>query len=995
MKTLILHLSDLHLNQPRGKIDTIPLVQACSCGPKPDNVVLVFSGDFVNVPTEQNYAAFIALFADLKESLQEKLDQVNIETIMVPGNHDINLTKCKQITQAKIRDNISMREQYFTEELSAEEDALKICSDNGCEFLDGAIGEKTIFFGNLAIHFVLVNSAPFSSLRYDDKEHHYLPSASRLMGGPVSNKKTIEVLVSHHRADWFEYGSSVKINEFIADTASICLYGHEHDAKCFSQVSNEENVIVSKGGELCILNNVVSGSFSKILIDEESETVDAEVQTFNTKFRAFKPAKCYSFRIRFNDPRKLKASFDNEILNPVVTDHIREKDVFVMPLLRSNGEQDDISSLSDLVDYSLTEGNVYLHGFHNCGKSSLLHRLFEEIRKQVWAVFLQCEDGFTSNPEKSIRIAYEQEYYYSDLNYEDFVRAPKEEKVIIVDSFEELRSETIRTKYLEYFNEKFGSVIIAVPNSTFNAKTIFSNSNFDPNHSFEISGFSMSKRKELYSNIAKKHDIDLEADIDLIFNTIESALSLGSVVDTSDPGFLVEIASDIIKDKFYLERDTKNGFSEAFQHSINTALLSVVSAKFLDDYYSLLSQLAADMAFIHKSRCFDAVQLQNAMNERKKKFEIKFQPFDEVLRNLLSSGIIVAEKDKYRFERNSLHSFFAAKEVVRLYQKGDTKYLDAATEDITYGIYGDIVMFAAYQLQRVDVFFKMQDILSKSLEGVPELSYDKKNNPILEKNTQLIPETEQQAETRKQFYDRLDKGEKKAIADAPKTESQVFEEKADNTWVNSITKALKLLEISSKAISGFKTEIEAGDREVLLDATVSSALRLINFMYFFTPEDIDNIERDFGKWKASRIEKMKEEKKPQKAIEKMENETITHVFYDYLTTMVLNVLTGMANIMTSKTSLPFIDKLDDSDSFRKLFILIAYSESGSNKRFLSYFTDLMNSAKDLGFQLILKRVARVFAITHTLSVAELDRLAIACGYKRDKFYLFTKPAEKK
>ena len=98
MKTLILHLSDLHLIKSRGKIDTNPLVQACSCGPKPDNVVLVFSGDFVNAPTEQNYAAFIALFDDIKESIQEKLGQVNIETIMVPGNHDINLGKCKQIT---------------------------------------------------------------------------------------------------------------------------------------------------------------------------------------------------------------------------------------------------------------------------------------------------------------------------------------------------------------------------------------------------------------------------------------------------------------------------------------------------------------------------------------------------------------------------------------------------------------------------------------------------------------------------------------------------------------------------------------------------------------------------------------------------------------------------------------------------------------------------------------------------------------------------------
>ena len=216
-----------------------------------------------------------------------------------------------------------------------------------------------------------------------------------------------------------------------------------------------------------------------------------------------------------------------------------------------------------------------------------------------------------------------------------------------------------------------------------------------------------------------------------------------------------------------------------------------------------------------------------------------------------------------------------------------------------------------------------------------------------------------------------------------------------NDWMKAITKSLKLLEISSKAIAGFKTEIEAGDRELLLETTVSSALRLVNFMYRFTPEDIDFAEKDFQKWKNDKIERMQKENKSANEISKIEEETLTHLFYDHLTTMVLNLMTSLARLMTSKTSIPFIENMSADDSFRKLFVVIAYGEYGSNTKFLSYFSKIIGGTKDLGFKLILKRVARVFVITHSLSVTEMNQLAIACGYPRDKFYLYSKPFERK
>ena len=768
MKTLILHLSDIHFSKLRGTINAEPLVKACAKGTKPDNVILVFSGDFVDRPHRKNFEAFEFLFDNLKCRISEAFGLKSIDVVVTPGNHDIPLSGSDSISQTELVDNPASKRKNFERAVKSESDALAFCEKNGCSFIDGAIGEKNIEFQNVSIHFVMINSAPFSSVKYDDKEHHYLPDSCALIGRPSSTKKNIEILVSHHRPDWFDYDSSAKMVKFIEETATICLFGHEHDAKCYAQISDEDNVVISKGGRLRVINNTLTGSFSKLLIDDEKEEVTVEALTFNQTFGQFCSEPCHSYHLRLNDTKRLRDEFVNGVLNPQVVGKIHESDVFVMPLLRANGDQDDIGTLDSLVAFCLKEENCYLHGFHNCGKSSLLHRLFDAIRPKAWVVFLECGEYLTSNPEKAIKNAYEAQYYYSDFNYRDFYEAPREEKVIIVDAFEELRGEAAKDKYRDYFSKTFGSVVMAVSNSSYNAKVGLSVSCYEPDFSFEISGFSLKKRRELYAKIASMYGIIIDSDLDLISNCIEAALGLGSVIDISDPAFLVDIASCIIKDKYYLERDTRNDFSEAFQHSINAALTEVIKTAQLDDYYLLLSQLAADMAFVYKDRCFDAAQLQKAINERKERFAIKFEPFNEILENLLKSGLIASEKDKYRFERNSLNAFFAAKEVVRLYQKGDKSYLDIATEDITYGIYGDIVMFAAYQLQRVDVFFKMQDILEKGFKDIEEISYDKKNNEILRKNTRLIPETVEQAENRKQLYERLDKSERKAIAEAPK-----------------------------------------------------------------------------------------------------------------------------------------------------------------------------------------------------------------------------------
>ena len=83
------------------------------------------------------------------------------------------------------------------------------------------------------------------------------------------------------------------------------------------------------------------------------------------------------------------------------------------------------------------------------------------------------------------------------------------------------------------------------------------------------------------------------------------------------------------------------------------------------------------------------------------------------------------------------------------------------------------------------------------------------------------------AENKQEFIDRLDSEEKKQIKEIESNEQQALKENNQNDiFIKTIQRALKLIEILTKAVSGFKTELKHNKRTELAECAVSSLLRV-------------------------------------------------------------------------------------------------------------------------------------------------------------------------
>lgn len=102
MKTAILHLSDIHIDNARHPIlnraDRIARAVA-STGHAIDHIVLVVSGDIAWSGTEAQYK-FATTFLDaLSTSLKHVSEGAELSWVFVPGNHDCDLTLASDVRQ--------------------------------------------------------------------------------------------------------------------------------------------------------------------------------------------------------------------------------------------------------------------------------------------------------------------------------------------------------------------------------------------------------------------------------------------------------------------------------------------------------------------------------------------------------------------------------------------------------------------------------------------------------------------------------------------------------------------------------------------------------------------------------------------------------------------------------------------------------------------------------------------------------------------------------
>ena len=213
-----------------------------------------------------------------------------VNLFMVPGNHDLclpeNPREGKDIQEyydsGKIEE-IVQTEVKFLENYYLHSHAT---SDGRMQY-DPFLTRRFCTFGGYKIQFNLINTAPFSTLKPDDKELHYFPEGKMHLISRTEDANLC-ITIMHHSYEWFNWKYKSNLEKAIIDNSEILLYGHDHREHTDTlSINNSLDTWISAAGEMKFSSIDAVDSFNIILIDTESNAFNGYVFTWDKKEKIY------------------------------------------------------------------------------------------------------------------------------------------------------------------------------------------------------------------------------------------------------------------------------------------------------------------------------------------------------------------------------------------------------------------------------------------------------------------------------------------------------------------------------------------------------------------------------------------------------------------------------------------------------------------------------------------------------------------------------------
>ena len=838
------------------------------------------------------------------------------------------------------------------------------------------------------IVFALFNSSPFSQLEKTDKEHHFIPKESftDLDDSLFVDKYSFAVI--HHRPDWFDNASSLLLTNFLKKHINICFCGHEHIDNLFINKFKDSDVVFLNSGCLFIKKSILYGSANCVILDDDGNITvrsfiynkgDIRYRTADNNLQMIINKKVSSgFSDTYTITFKIQVDKDK---------HVNLKDVFETPYLYSNTSgNDDIDSLEGLVNF-INEGNrIFIHGRSSSGKTILLNRLMLEFEDKK-DILLLAADEITNNFTTCIENTYEK-IYGRKLSFFDI---KQRNTIILVDNIDKIDKLSKKEKFISFLFENFESFVVTSETK----QKDFNNDEIKSIFGFTIQGFSLKQRNNFIEHICYSFNTLNSDDVELIKKAVSISLASCSLLDLTSPYLVFEITRKIIIDELYKQQNVSDAFSLIFINDVNNSIIECGRKEYLEDYLNVLSEIAFEVTQKQQSINFGFDLITRSIKKCKEEYKNIKLSNDEFISTFLDSGIICrVDADNYKISHNSVLSYLASRKICFDFKDGNNETVSGLYKNIEVGLNGDILLFVLYQLKETSVLFTIKNLLEEALNQYPEINLDTRNNPILRMKEDYGPETKQQAENKKEFIDRLDAEEKKKIEQAEKKEESALDKtNDDDLFIKTIQRALKLIEILSKAVGGFKSELKHTKRFELAHCAISSLLRVFFAIFDVSEKDAKSLHDYFEEFKEEKTRVAKNSGKREKEVAALfEGFNFENFMYDIMTTNLLNDMSYIAKVMSSNVSFEVIKELNSEDNpfCFKLFQLISYQQSGVHKQiFINSLRDI-NEQRDgfIGNKLLTNRVVRVFTITNSLNNSELSQLSSACGLKRQSLVLY-------
>lgn len=759
MKLLFVQLSDIHCHATDFSliVKLEKAITAINTLGKADRTILIFSGDLTDTASVNEFRTGKHLLGTFISKLSKALNCGFINTMIVPGNHDMVLHEGSRGAKEIERWD---KNEHLQEEVDNLKNFFEYSVSKRCFTSDKICCVNTIAIGNTKVQFCLLNSAPFSTRDPEDKQFHYLPTyvGEKLNRDPDADLK---ITVMHHHYEWCEWNTKELMRKAIAND-DIVFFGHDHKAESVTMVNGDGSIVnIIMGGQF---NLDIDKECAFNVVTYDSETFEIERFEFNwsIKENLFVPA--YRGKIK---KKNIGIAPTQAYLDRLLEDKqkigTRFTDYYVFPKLAVEGEafsSDDRMErigIDEIFDAVKTYKAIKITGNSDSGKTSLLRYLYaKSVELGYIPILIEKRDYRDSRIDKMFRDLFEEQYgTVAKHGFDAYDQADISRKIVFIDDVDLIHNPKAREnlianildseKLLIYTTKEKNQDLEEIVKEKLQGKTI---------RTIEIVPFYKETRDELVSLVCALRGKN-QAETEVIITALDYMVQCQTCFFSFTPGNMLQYI------KFFLQsgvndRKGVQTISMVFETNIRNSILTCVKNSVANVYLMVLEYIADQIYFGLKAENISISKFEELISgyNSKKKANISAKGF---LKSCIEAHILKEDDDSFTvgfFDKNTL-AYFVAKSINREFEKDQTNVekLTFVMNHICFGINDTIILFLSFIRSNTNIMLKIADEATEIMREYPEWSFDEKNIPFLHKSANMpdkLPSSQDKKDSKKQ-----------------------------------------------------------------------------------------------------------------------------------------------------------------------------------------------------------------------------------------------------
>ncbi len=974
MKTLFVQLSDMHCtrNDRDNRIKIQKAVDALYSLGKIDSAILIFTGDLTNSAKNEEFNVGKQLIGTFLSKLGKALNCGKIETIIVPGNHDIDLSNDNDRTAREIEKwNL---DDHINDEIDRLNSFYVYAATKHCFKEDKLCDVKIISTNNLKIQVCLLNSAPFSTKCPDDKQFHYIPQKYRekLSRNPDADLK---ITLMHHHYEWCEWDTKEMIKKSISSD-DLSFFGHDHKSEqvnSFFANGKEHRIIM--GGEFSI-NLEKNCSFNALIYDDENDNFESFVFNWEKENELFTKHQNSDIKKRplgvipSDDFLKI-VSRDNQGISKNFLDY------YVFPKLAAEGEffssNIDNKTITDSIVFDALKRSrmIRITGNEGSGKTSLLRYLYIKSIDLGFSPLLIDKGHYSENRfEKMIFNLLEDQYQIdSKVALDVFEQIDRTKIIFFIDDADLIRNAKSQDYLFSTILEKGYSLIFTTREKDQNLEQIVKNKL----QGKEITTLCIplmykESRDQLIDNVG----IILGKD-DATIDNIKTAFDY--MVQSQVNLFTFTPLNTLQYVKYFFQRDSDEKSSSqtlslVFESNIRNSILQESKNESMGTLYlSVLEFLADKMYFDLQKESIDVGTFSNILNDfnQKRKTAIHEKRFLDTCK---SANIYGPKDDSLDicFYDNNTFAYFVARAINREFEKDSlkTKKLEYVMNHICFGINDTIILFLSFIRSNTNIILNLAKKAVELMSDYPEWDFDN-NLSFIRDNSKLnvsLPHLNE-AKDNTQEVEKIEKSRHDSIQ-----YRNIFDYTEEDVQTQKfvILRAFKYMQIVSRALVDQYGTLETDEINTLLETIFSIPQKVIYSILLPYQEKNNEI--------VASILSFAKEKIPN---EKIDESKVRKLLANSATVLALNIMNDIAFNSSNSLTISVLKEGPEYNSNHIIMKLMMAENAGNSNDFINYAIDLQKEfEKNYYAKSLIAQIARKHILYHqNINYKLIDKLISA------------------